>query len=476
MNSVPSRDLSRLGRVRSVAVGLFVAGLVAACSVAELPSSSAGPTTSPGPSATASPASSPSASAATASATASASIGPVPSGAWTGITWIDEQAAFPQTPVPATTDGTAGVGVFGWSGGYVGFRTASDITIDTTSGKMNVAVAMVSTSSPDGAHWTSGQAMDIKGLTDAVYVDKVIEGPSGLLAVGRYGRAACGGPSTVNALWTSTDGQTWTRATPSSDFATARVYTIDGDSDGFVATGALKDGATQAIWLSTDGVSWRRVAVPTVTTGTFVLDGATAFASGYVVAGAVLGDEGCGGPSQLTPSLWWSATGTGWSRVKLPGATPANDAAMAVTRVSDHALMAIATVWDSGATASPESRRPGGLRSGISGEWQEIAHPTQTVWVSSNGQDWKLVQSPSSMLNDGVMTDGRRGLVAETPDGGVGGKIATVGDDLGVTVLTESGAVPDALSGYWTYGLGPNGVVCVLSDGTDLRVGRPAVS
>jgi hypothetical protein len=378
--------------------------------------------------------------------------------------------------VPATADGIAGVDVFGWSGGYVGFRTASDITFDATSGKMSIAVEMVSTSSPDGAQWTAGRAMDIEGLTDAVYVRQVIEGPSVLLAVGRYGVATCGGPSTVGVLWTSTDGQTWTRDPLSGDFATASVYTIDGDSSGFVATGTLEDGVTQAIWLSTDGSSWRRVAVPTVTTGTFVLDGATAFASGYVVAGAVLGDEGCGGPALLTPSLWWSTSGTSWSRVKLPGATPAPDATMAVTRISDHALMAIATVWDPGATASPAAGLPGGFRSGIAAELHAIAHPTQTVWVSSNGQDWKLVQSPSSMLNDQVMTDGRKGLVVETPADGTGAPtIAIVGDDLSVTTLSESGAVPDALSSNWTYALGPSGLVCVLSDGTDLRLGLPGL-
>jgi len=67
-------------------------------------------------------------------------------------------------------------------------------------------VDIVSTSSADGLHWTAGRPMDVRGLTDVVDITAVVEGPAGLLAVGYHPPTTCGGPSTVEALWTSPDG------------------------------------------------------------------------------------------------------------------------------------------------------------------------------------------------------------------------------------------------------------------------------
>ncbi|HEX7590790.1 MAG TPA: hypothetical protein VF375_02475 [Candidatus Limnocylindrales bacterium] len=438
------------GLIKTVGAALALAGLVAGCSVAGAsPSASqASPSASQAsPSAAGSPSPSAvaSASASTSPSAAPATIGPAPSGTWTSLKWVDEHNAFPQTPTPSTGDGGTQNSLFGWSKGYIGFRTAYDITTGNSPAK----TATVSTSSGEGVHWTAGRPMDIEGLKGAIFVSEVIEGPSGLLALGFYGATACGGPTTVDAFWTSLDGSSWTRVALSGDFASASIYTVDGGSVGFIATGTLKDGTTQAIWTSTDGRNWRRAAVPTVATGTFVLNGATGFASGYVVGGAIQGDEGCGGFNLLTPSLWWSATGSSWTRVKLPGATPASDATMTVTRISDHVLMAIA--WESNGA-------------GVT---------TQTVWYTSNGHDWKLVASPSALLGGTVVSDGRRGLVVSTPPESGMPVVATVGDDLSVTPLVETGAVPGA-NGSGIFAVGPAGVVCLSNDGTSLSLGVPA--
>jgi hypothetical protein len=299
--------------------------------------------------------------------------------------------------------------------------------------------------------------MDVEGLMkDAVYVTQVVEGPSGLLAIGHYPPATCGGPPTVVALWTSTDGLTWARVQLTAQFGSASVYTVDGGSIGYIASGTLKDGVTQALWVSTEGGSWRQVPLPKATFGQVVMDGATGFAAGYVVSGAVLGDEGCGGPSLLTASLWWSANGTNWTRSKLTGATPATDAWMAVRRISDHALMAIATEWDATAQLS-----------------------TQLVWATADGRTWKLVASPSSLLGGGVITNGQRGLVVAAPSDNSGPPIvAPVGDDLTVTTLSQTGDGPVASdqSTGWVAALGPTGVVILSSDGLDLWLGVPTAS
>jgi len=151
---------------------------------------------------------------------------------------------------------------------------------------------MVATSSADGLHWTAGQPMDIEGLNDVVRITAVVEGPAGLLAVGYHPPTTCGGPSTVEALWTSPDGLTWTRVQTPAYFTSASVYTVDAGSTGYIASGTLKNGVTQAVWLSKDGRSWNEVHLPKATFGKFVVDGATDFAAGYVVSGTVIADEG----------------------------------------------------------------------------------------------------------------------------------------------------------------------------------------
>jgi hypothetical protein len=321
---------------------------------------------------------------------------------------------------------------------------------------------MVSTFSADGLHWTTGRPMEVDGLKSWVDITQVVEGPSGLLAVGRYPGAACGGPATIDALWTSTDGLDWSLVQPSADFASANfasanVYWVDGGTTGFIASGIKKDGKTQAVWLSADGRSWATVPLTGPAFGDFVLDGATNFVGGYVISGAVLKDSGCG-QTWVTPSLWWSADGESWTRSELTGAVTANDAYSNTTKVSDHALMAVANEWD---------------------ETTQVN--SQQVWVSSDGHTWKLVASPSSMLGDGIMTDGQRGLVVVEPGPGSDGPptVATVGDDLTVKTLSQTGDVPiysAAVSPVWLTALGPTGVVILSSDGLDLWLGVPTAS
>jgi hypothetical protein len=289
----------------------------------------------------------------------------------------------------------------------------------------------------------------------------VIQGPHGLLAVGHVAAAStCGGPVTVDALWTSPDGQTWTMVTPPADFASARIFTVDGGSIGFIATGTLKDEVSQAIWTSTDGRNWTRGAVPTVSTGTFSLNGATAFASGFVAAGAILGDEGCGGAALKTPSLWWSAAGTSWTRVKLPAATPTDDATITVTRIDDHTVMAVAMEW-SQTSADAEI------------VWTEI------VWVSSNGKDWTLVKNPSTLLQFHVISNGQRTFaVPSSPDDKSAPLIQEVGDDAAITTLSQTGSVPGIpdpnASTQLDYAIGPTGILCVDTDGSGLWLGTPS--
>jgi len=259
-------------------------------------------------------------------------------------------------------------------------------------------------------------------------------------------------------MWTSTDGVAWTRVSPPADFASASVYTVDGGHPGFIATGTLKDGLTQAIWTSSDGRSWLSKILPKSAFGEVIVQGATAFAGGYVASGAIRGDDGCGGPRYLTPSLWWSADGTAWSRAPLAGAAPATAASMTVTKVSDNALMAVANEWDAATQVS-----------------------STKVWVTGDGRAWRQVASPSSLLGDVIQTDGQHGLAisdagADPLQTSTPLTVATVADDLSVRVLVEVGDVPTVAQqvSAWSGTLGPAGLVVLSGDGSKLWLGVPA--
>jgi len=311
--------------------------------------------------------------------------------------------------------------------------------------------AMVSTASADGLRWTPGKALDAGDVMNSwVYMSEVAEGPAGLLAVGRNPAAMCGGPPTVKALWTSPDGQTWTRVQTPADFASARVYTVDAGSAGYIATGTLKDEVTPAVWVSADGRSWHRAALPKPSTGVIV-DGATAFAGGYVISGAHPFEAGCG-ESEYVPSLWWSADGNSWTQTKPPGAMPADSVSVTVNRISDRALVAIAQQWNATSLVT-----------------------SQQVWVSGDGRTWNSIKSPSSLLSDRILTNGQRGVVVVQAAGGGPPTIATVDDDLTVTTLGQSGQGPvdSDTSTEWTSALGPTGVLVVSVDGLNLWLGVP---
>jgi hypothetical protein len=453
--------------LKDVALTIVIATLVVGCttagaspipgnsgaSIAPSPSTAASSTPEASASVEVSPAMTPSETP-VATATLGPSTSPLATGRWTGIKWSNLGRVAQLAPPPTTSDNSmTDVSVFGWSRGYVGFQM---IVTDDSSAVQKYT--LVSTSSPDAVHWTADRPIAKPALDFAVEITGLEEGPSGLLAVGRMLPLACGGPSTVSAMWTSADGLTWTLVTPPADFVSASVYTVDGGSSGFIATGLLKDGTTQAVWLSADGRSWHPGALPKSTFGDVLVQGGTAFGGGFVVSGAVRGDEGCGGYQLLTPSLWWSTDGKGWTRAALTGAAPATNSWIAVTKISDHALMAIASEWNAVTQVSSEK-----------------------VWVTSDGRTWKQIVSPSKMLDSTIRTDGRQGLALVDPDANPPATdgpvdVAAVDDDLTVRPLSQTGSVPMASqsASSWITSIGPAGLVMMSRDYSILWLGVPA--
>jgi hypothetical protein len=372
------------------------------------------------------------------SPTALPEVAIAPAGPWPRIEWLAAGTVVPLGPT--------NVKVFGWADGYVAVATKGG-----DDGTGYIAPIVVTTSaSADGLRWTAPRAIDASGLDGRFEILGVVQGPHGLLLVGHALAGTCGGPSLVAALWSSADGHAWRRLALPKDFKTSRVETLDGGSAGFIATGLRNDGTTPGIWASRNGAWWRSLPVPSVSSGTVVVNGATSFASGFVLAGAVLGPDGCGGAMSLNPSLWWSADGAHWTQDTIAGTSAADDASMIVRRISDHALVAIETTF-----AAPETR----------------------AWVSADGRTWTRVDAPSVTIQYAMLGNGRSTAIVVDPESGVGApEITALDDNLRQTTVTQSGNGPVASADGmpWTSAVGPTGILIVTVDGEAAWLGVPA--
>jgi len=360
-----------------------------------------------------------------------------PAGPWSRIRWLDAGAVVPLGP--------SNVEVYGWGGGFVAVAASGG---DDGTGRMTPTVVMTS-ASDDGLRWSPPRSIDASGLDGGVEIVDVLQGPHALLLVGQAFAGTCGGPPWVSALWSSSDGQAWHRIALPKDFITSRVETLDGGSAGFIATGLRNDGSTPGIWASQNGTSWRSLLVPRVSSGTVVVNGATSFAGGFVLAGAVFGPDGCGGASSLHPSLWWSADGTRWTQDTIVGTSAADDASMSVRRISDHALVAVET------TSKP---------------------PEVRAWVSADGRTWARIDAPSTTLQYAMLSNGRSAAIVVDPESGVGAPTITAVDDhLRLTGIAQGGRGPVASEDGvpWTTAIGPTGILAVGVDGHAAWLGVP---
>ena len=426
-------------------LGLAVAGLAVACSpavaITPSPSTSAGPLAA---TASASPSPTPSATATLAptlspSASALPAVGPAPSGPWATLNWIAAGNVIPL--------GSTNVSVHGWSKGYVALEQLSG----SDENGNDLPVFIYASASTDGIHWAAPTGVDTAGIVGNIEISEIVEGPSGLLAVGYPYGDTCGGPASVVALWTSPDGRIWKRVSLPKDFRTGEVHTISGGSAGFIATGGSPDGSTHALWTSLDGRAWTSRPLPTVSSGTLVLDDATSFARGFVLAGSVLGEGGCGGPAHIHAATWWSADGAAWFRSALPGSMTAAGADITVTAISNRVVAVTQT--------SPDGSK-------------------HLAWTSTDGRSWRAVASPTGLdqLRFNLETDGRHSALMSGPESGSGAPtVFAIGEDASVTALGQGGNGPIASEDGpgSTFAVGPTGILVVRGDGREAWLGLP---
>ena len=109
------------------------------------------------------------------------------------------------------------------------------------------------------------------------------------------------------AIWTSTDGRTWSLATSIEGGSGMQVRSVVETASGYVAVGERVEGGQAAVWTSTDGGTWSRVDSPTF-----------ADASMVDVAVTEFGIVAVGGRDLDDAAVWISADGSSWELSRIP--------------------------------------------------------------------------------------------------------------------------------------------------------------
>jgi hypothetical protein len=300
---------------------------------------------------------------------------PMPTVAGRSLSWKLVQAP---VGLAVSSDSTLVNSLFAWSGGYLVFH--GDL----------LTAAEVPWTSKDGTSWTQGPPLDTTQFADEAWVEKVVEGPAGLLAMGRYPGCADTGsgcaPGAATGFWTSTDGLHWKPLDLKGTFGGKLVGDVAAGPRGYMAVSDSETGPSNAaIWLSADSRAWHEVTLPATLFQDAHLARATIVDDTYLAAGRTGSLEGSGGghfPS-TTPAIWSSVDGIAWSRATLPGVVAAPEAEAAVTVAGPGKVIGHVVSWD--CLCSPE---------GVTGSW-----------TSGDGRNWTASHlgfpSPAVVLTDG---------------------------------------------------------------------------
>ncbi|HYC06783.1 MAG TPA: hypothetical protein VEG29_02570, partial [Candidatus Binatia bacterium] len=238
----------------------------------------------------------------------------------------------------------------------------------------------------------------------------VASGPSGFMAVG----ASCGsGECYSEAIWTSTDGVSWHEAAPlpaaRPAFGVSRTVAASGS--GWFVGGSVDDDTAgtklPAIWTTTDGSSW------TVATVALPLDGSTlGTVAGLAVSGGT--DLAVGSDStdtSRTAVVWTSTDGVTWSAAPadasfsgsiMSAVVPGGPGYVAVGRDASGAA-----VWTSkeGSSWKEDSAGPGFAGAQMlavaasAGRLTAVGYDGNTalIWTSTDGLSWAQASPASDM-------------------------------------------------------------------------------
>jgi len=214
-------------------------------------------------------------------------VPPVSTTSWTGLT------------VQAVTGAPAGItNVFSWSGGYLAIAQADP------------NAAQTAWSSRDGRAWTQLPTSTL-GLASVPFPD----------GISVTAGSACGNGLIVatqdaagnNAVWSSSDGTTWTKV--SLPGAPIQFASNSSAAVAVTTTGSGTAGTTSTVYDSSDCSNWAKVTLPGPAGASASV--VAAFNGGFVAAGGVGPIDG--GPT-TEPLAWWSSDGQHWTTATVPSA------------------------------------------------------------------------------------------------------------------------------------------------------------
>ena len=270
------------------------------------------------------------------------------------------------------------------------------VAVGATGGWFGDGDAAVWTS-PDGITWSRVPHDEAVFGGGRIRMSSVTVGGPGLVAVGWDGRILADVPDVDAAIWTSVDGDTWTRVPHDEEvFGGAWMESVTAGGPGLVAVGGTEGfwtGGDAVVWTSVDGFTWSRVPHDeTVFGGNGVQQmlSVTAGGPGLVAVGM----SGGMGPWDNNPganaAVWTSVDGITWSRV------PHDE-----------------TVFGSGGNPSMLAVTAGGPGLVAVGADYHPELAETPVWTSPDGITWTRV--PDDETVRGSMTSvaaGASGLVA----------------------------------------------------------------
>jgi hypothetical protein len=292
------------------------------------------------------------------------------------------------------------------------------------------------------------------------WMSSVVAGGPGFVAVGSVDIE--GQDELSGAVWTSTDGASWSRV-PHDDaiFNSGRISSVIVGGPGLVAVGAIDEhpdlsvgvggGGDAAVWTSPDGVTWSRVSH----------DDAVFGGPGH----QWMSDVTIGGPGLVAvgwdetngAAVWTSADGIVWSRV------PPSDLLSSRLRDTGDSMTAVTA-------GGPGLVAVGGL----------------TVWTSPDGINWSEVPDDTAFSGGSggypkitSVTTGGPGLVAvgwidhhaavwTSPDGVVWSRVPHDESLFGAPISPDQlgqGADRGVRHGMTAVAAGPSGLVAVGADG-----------
>jgi len=182
--------------------------------------------------------------------------------------------------------------------------------------------------SQDGEEWTRIEDVSVPGDPELAGMNSVIAGGPGFVAVGTiWNWTGVEDQSAEPVVWTSQDGEEWTRIEDVSvpgDAELAGMNSVIAGGPGLIAVGwdfnRERFEGNAVVWTSVDGTSWEHVAAQgTEFSGGEMYDIAP-YMGGYVAVGTdrdrmFTWTRGCTSSDECPEAAWTSPDGIVWARV-----------------------------------------------------------------------------------------------------------------------------------------------------------------